>query len=887
MKKLLSLLILFVMLFSTFPASAEETESLTGFERDAQILTALGFMESIDTTDLNAVVTRGEFAAVVIELLGIDARADGKRWFIDVDEKTANYDSISTAAQYGVIHGSDGYFYPDRQITYLEAATILVNALGYKDYAFYQGAYSPGYLKMAESTGIKKNVTAGSDTPVTVGMTARLLLNAGNANIVIPTIAGTKVTVEEGDTLFWEKHKISNGDGILIGNEYTTLTNPDGLSKNTIQIGNFLGNVYYNNEAINLIGQHVEYYYMSDDGENMVCWISSLEHKNEVRVVPSYDIEGFDKASMTLTYEYENRTKSTVIPASASVIYNGKMTIGYFYTENGVEKSIFDMENGEATLIDNDNDGDIDVVVILSYENYVVAGVNKIEKKIYDMYDASKVIDFEGYDEPGKSWIITDKNGKVVDFEKITEKTVISVAQSSDSNFLRGVVCEDTVMGVISGSQIKDGEQIIVMGNNEYVVCSNYTDNKSVPSVGTNVTIYFDFMGKIAGIGTETASTGFAFLMKIWVDDIEEEAWVKMITADGTKANYRLADKVNIDGVRFKGAGLIEHMKAMSDYQVIRYKMNNEKQIIMLDTTAVEAASDDNKLRCIQNMTGLRYYDQGSLFGHEGTMAVDASTIYFETPSLENKTRYDDYKIGSVVGFSTLYYVAGYTSDDDGFVCEVVHKSTAASGNFTGNDPWLLVADIVETIDEEDQPVKRITGHSNGKTIEIDISANCTVGPDGTTATVNDLDVGECIMYTKDANGKIAYFEFMTDLTKDGTIGSYNNGGTYGSFLSDSAFYCGWGYLAARKGEMLGLVDTKAKLSATPFKTDVVWRVKNTTHVYYVSDDKKTRVTYVGAGNTAWIMDYKNQHQTTVVVGIGGNININSLIIYEEERSRE
>ena len=322
-------------------------------------------------------------------------------------------------------------------------------------------------------------------------------------------------------------------------------------------------------------------------------------------------------------------------------------------------------------------------------------------------------------------------------------------------------------------------------------------------------------------------------------------------------------------------------METMPDYQVIRYKMNNAKNITMIDTTAVEAASDDNKLRCIRTMDKRKFFDQGSLFGGTGDMAVDTNTIYFETPSQENKIRYDDYKIGSVKGFAIEYYVAGYTSDDDGFVCEVVHKSSAASGNFTGNDPWLLVADIVDTIDSEDQPVKRITGYANGETTQIDLSANCVVGPEGTSSTVNDLDIGECIMYTKDASGKISYFEFMTDLAKDGTIGDYDNGGKYGSWLSDATFYCGWGYLGARRGDMLGLVNTTAKLSANPFKTDVVWRAGTNTHVYHVSDDKKTQVTYAGAGNTSLLMDYRNQHQTTVLVGIGGNKNIRSLIIYE------
>ena len=880
MKKIFSLLLSFVVLFSTVYSSAEEGEGLTGFERDLEIMTSLGFMECIDTGKVDSVVTRSEFAALIVELMGIDAKANGKRWFIDVDEKTSNYGAISAAAQYGFIHGSDGYFYPDRQVTYLEAATMLVNALGYKDYAFYQGAFATGYLKMAESSGIKKKVTAGADTVVTVGMAARLLLNAGNANIVVPTIAGDKVTVSEGNTLFWEKHRISKGDGILSGNENTTLIMPDGLAKNTIQIGDFNGSIYYNDEVLYLIGQYVEYYYIESDGENVVSYISPIEHKNEIKVIPSYDIEGFDRNSMTLTYEYDNRIKSTVIPKSASVIYNGKMTVGYFYTENGVEKSIFDMENGGVTLIDNNNDGNVDVVTIISYKNMVVSGVNKIEKKIYDMYDLSNLIDYDGYDESGKSWIITDKNGKIIDFEDIEEKNVISVVKSEDSNFLRGVLCKDIVMGEISGSRIEDGVQIIAMGDNEYVVCSTYTKYKAVPAVGTNVTVYFDYMGMVAGIEASTASAGYAFLMKTWVDDTQEEAWVKMLTEDGTKDNYKLAEKTKIDGARFNGTGLLEHMRTMPDYQVIRYKMNNAKEITMIDTTAVEEVSDDNKLRCLHSMEERDYYDIANVFG-QGSMAVSSKTIYFETPNEANKTKYDEYRIGSVSGFNVDYYVAGYTSKDDGFVCDVVHKSTAAGSNFTGLNPWILVADIIETLDSEEQPVKRLVGYRNGQKIEVDLSGTCTVGPAGTTATVDDIDIGECIMYITDSNDKISYFEFMTDINQTGTIGKYNNRQEYGRWLSYAEFYCGWGYLAAKEGDMLGMVETQARLSAPQLATDVIWRVGDETHIYHVSDDKRTRVTYMGVGDASLLMDYKNQHQTTVLVGIGGNMRIKTLIIFE------
>lgn len=156
----------------------------------------------------------------------LDKDADGNYFVITENEYGTH--PYTTMTRDAIIHGIEGKFYPDRSITYAEAATMLVNALGGKGFAEYEGAYNIGYLKLADNMGIKKNITAGADTDVTVGMAARLLLNAGKAEVFTPVISGDKVELKKGDTLFWEKQRISNGKGILSANQYTAI---DGRTK--------------------------------------------------------------------------------------------------------------------------------------------------------------------------------------------------------------------------------------------------------------------------------------------------------------------------------------------------------------------------------------------------------------------------------------------------------------------------------------------------------------------------------------------------------------------------------------------------------------------------------------------------------------------------------
>ena len=446
----------------------------------------------------------------------------------------------------------------------------------------------------------------------------------------------------------------------------------------------------------------------------------------------------------------------------------------------------------------------------------------------------------------------------------------------------------DKIQGVLSGVKTVDEETVIVFGSAEYVVCDSYLEKKTIPSVASNVVVFLDYEGRAAGISVEAATSGYAFVLKSYVDEAMNEPYVRLFTQDGTKTDCGFAKKITIDGeVYTKGtAGFSEYIKSFGDYKLIKYKINADNEIKFMDTVEEGKGTADDSLRCLYNMPSqpVSYFDQVSYFS-EGKLAINSDTIIIEIPPVENKTNYDAYKLSSVSGFGVKYYVAGYTSDPDGFVAEVLLKqSSGGATDFTGNGPCLLIEEIVDTIDEDDHAVKVLKGwrSSDNKQVEITIAADCTFkNVSGTEAldSVEDLRVGEIIMYTTDADGRISYFEVMKRMNRDGLIGDYDNGGKYASWPSDAGFACSWGYLIARDETMIGLVKTKAQLSGIT-NPDVIYNITTNTSIYHVSDDSKTKITPISRDNLGVLTDYKHNYQTTEVICIGGNTHVKMLVVY-------
>ena len=138
MKKVLSLVLVIAMVLSSFSfAFAAKFEDVEGdYEEAVNVLSALGVIDGYEdgTYRPERIVTRAEMAKLIVQILGYgDLVAGSASNFADTQGHWADA-WIALAAGRGLVIGTgDGKFTPDRQVSYDEAITMVVRALGYTD----------------------------------------------------------------------------------------------------------------------------------------------------------------------------------------------------------------------------------------------------------------------------------------------------------------------------------------------------------------------------------------------------------------------------------------------------------------------------------------------------------------------------------------------------------------------------------------------------------------------------------------------------------------------------------------------------------------------------------------------------------------------------------
>lgn len=132
-------------------------------------------------------VTRAEFSKFIVTALGLGdaaqaAGSNGK--FSDVEANAWFAGYVSVAEGQGLLKGyPDGTFRPNKTVSYAEAVTMLVRALGYKD-EFLPGSWPGNYVAKAASEGVTKHVKFLPGNVANRGAVALMVNNTLDADIV-------------------------------------------------------------------------------------------------------------------------------------------------------------------------------------------------------------------------------------------------------------------------------------------------------------------------------------------------------------------------------------------------------------------------------------------------------------------------------------------------------------------------------------------------------------------------------------------------------------------------------------------------------------------------------------------------------------------------------
>ena len=232
MKRIFSLVLVLTMVLgsfgSVFAAADVETaeKTLTAVPKDVigteyeKAVSRLVAFEIVDgykdgTYKPENDVTRAEFAKIIVEALGIGnatKAAQGKTNFSDVPATHWASGYINVATGQGLLKGyPDGTFKPSAQVSYAEAMTMLVRALGYQD-QFLKGSWPGNYVAKAAEAGISSGVRFDdAGRFANRGDVANLVNNALDADVVkVETYKDGTVEYKESEkTLLKDKLDIS------------------------------------------------------------------------------------------------------------------------------------------------------------------------------------------------------------------------------------------------------------------------------------------------------------------------------------------------------------------------------------------------------------------------------------------------------------------------------------------------------------------------------------------------------------------------------------------------------------------------------------------------------------------------------------------------------
>lgn len=729
----------------------------TRFEKPVQLLSALGIMVGDDdgAFRLDDTIKRSEAAKMAVHAMGLEASAEaarGQSKFPDVgtDHWANGYINVATAQ--GLFIGDDeGNFRPNDTITYAEVVTMFVRATGYRIMAEEEGDFPDGYMSVAISNKMTKNVEGSANEPITRGNVAYLANNALTVNLMERTGYGSDKTYEITDkTLLKDKLNVTKAAGQITAVEHTGIDSEASLSENQIKIGDEIYSTAYNMN--NLLGYNVEYYVREDSsGEETVILALPQEGKNSSVTIEADLFEKITEKSGKKAIEYFTSEGSSAIASAlleedARLIYNGK------YEELTDELISLSGKSGSLVLLDTDKNSLYDLVFVTEYTNMVVEQVTS-SNKIIDKYNAPTLN--LGEDEEVKYRIT--RGLQEIKPKELNEYDVLSIAASKDKKLYEITVTNTKIEGKVTGS----GSNGYTIGGKKYKLAANYPGELEI---GTEGIFYLDIQGKIAASDTTAAvSDNYAYLIKAYYSEDTEESSFKVLGRDGAEKTYTANEKIRFNGV--SGQLSEEVVKKLSSdgktsRQLITLTTNTSGKITAISTAADNTESgaySKNKFTLDYKLTDAEYNEKLSKLG---SVVIDDSTVIFDILEEEN-----EYSLASrdMLKDGQKYNALIFDRTEDFRAGAVIITDAQLRANA---DASIAVVDsISEASKENDEITERLYAYQDGKQLEINASESGVLVKNGGEA----LEQGDIIQYTTNAKGEITKVNVLLNISEKST----------------------------------------------------------------------------------------------------------------------
>lgn len=669
---------------SVFAENDSAAANDAAYDEAVTLLSALG-VNSLSVTDKN--VTYNVFYDALSNILSQGGAA------LDISDLTG--------ISFSRTSGNTG-------LTYEDAVRSLVNLLGYKAQTDPANGSFAVYASIAGRIGLLSDVENADGKTINARNTAVMLKNALDTDMLQVKTLGTKISYEtvKGETLLYVYRGIKNDEGVVEANGYTSFFSPDGMGKDRVKIN---GIMYEDekNSAGDLIGYAVKYYYYDTGKTDKIVTAYKNDELNDVIEING-NFTGLDGRKVYYT-NANGKEKNVTIPGSVPVIYNGAALSSY-------KSSVFDFSDSRAYLIDNDNDGKIEVVVIWKSTEYYVNSVDTILTKIHDGI-GNQLIDLSESSEFDRIRFY-DENGGLTTFYSIGAGDLLTAYISNGGHLFDAYVSKTSVDGkVIEIGKDNTDRMFVTIGENEYFMTDSfYAKEKDNLLLGVSGTFYLNRDGKIAHAVYTDGKMDYGYLTYIdYEDGPRSPISGRILKSDGKFGQLEIKEKVKIDGKNYTSSKTaleaLRNAVTASGTGVIRYDADDDGKVYVVDTAYRSEYEGDNTLFSFGPKSAASYTAATTLFPTK--FRLDAkNTVLFFAPTDANLQSEDNFGVGdpSMLKSNATHIVQGFGTDRKNFIPEVVvcDESFILDNKIISSTASYVFKEAKKVLDEDGNETYRI-----------------------------------------------------------------------------------------------------------------------------------------------------------------------------------
>ena len=766
LKRALSLALASVMVISMMVVGAgaasydEFTDKDEIVNKEAvNVLVELGVIEGKDTGafDPTGIITRGEMAKIICVVLNKGQNPNlgdvtSNTYTDTVGHWAAPY--IEYCTSLGIVAGKgDGTFAPNDTVTASEAAKMLLVALGYN--AQYENMIGANWAVATNVLANKNGLYDGLDIMVDEGLTrdnaAQMMYNALDAVVVyydyavIPSgdsisAVATAKPYDDNRTLLTDKFGAVKVEGVVVANEFATLgndsTDDDGVVIGSAQKAEKTRVFVTNGEDQDEYNDNTTYTFTVSSG------VEALGRSVSLYVKPSTTSEKSTVIGSVIVSEENVVVTDTSGDSINDVLDDNdldaatgmKVYANYGKELTSVSGILTDADNGstdgtnvragvEKIIIDNDNDGEADYVLLNTYE------LGKVTK--YSTKDDGSITVAAG------TTFKSSDSADVVGFDDVAKDDYVLAAWIGGKLYVEKA---ETVAGDLTAYKTNSS---LTVDDTKYDISrvAYYTgagDLQAAKSYGSSTTLkmaatfYLDKAGRIIAVG-DADESAYNYALVWGTEDASDISYgkVKVTLQDGTTTTYAINSKSALDA------------DAVDAGDIVSYSLTSDNEIKMSDPVTY-TGTDGTFSKGKTTVAITEGTDSGE------NLYTSANTAFFYVTM-------DGGKVSSVDVY-TGYANAPTVDSADGVVVAENTSGKIVAVAFTGSDATAQAEDHVfiyktgSTTDEYIEAYAYVNGKDENEII------NVSDFP-GLSGDLNDLVVDKLYTYSVNSDG---YYELDT-----------------------------------------------------------------------------------------------------------------------------